>query len=100
MNDGAKLFGLPLQDWSELFMSMGIALLVLGIALRLILGDFGSQAEEDVKNRSVNSERAKVVVKRKVWLLNMSIVLGIIFLSLGVVALLLLADAAVVPSHS
>ena len=94
MHDTPSIFGLPLQEWSQMLMGAGAILSIIGIWLRLRIVEVRIQAEEDIKNRKISADGAELQVKRQTLLINCTLLLGVIFVCLAIMALILRADIA------
>ena len=92
MHDVPSIFGLPLQEWSQMFMGAGVVLLIIGIWLRMQILEVRMQAEEDVKSRKISVEGANRQVKRTTLLINFTLLLGALLVGLAILAIIVHAD--------
>ena len=92
MHDVPSILGLPLQDWSQMFMGAGAILLIVGIWLRTQILEVRMQAEEDVKSRKISVEGANRQVKRTTLLINFTLLLGALLVGLAILAIIVHAD--------
>lgn len=94
-----SFLGIPFQRWDDVFLAVGIFMIVLGVWLRNQILEVQMVAEEDVKSRKLSADEAKSRVRNRTRLVNLIIVAGIGF-TMGAVLILVIQSelAFMVPS--